>query len=609
MFLKEIQKSRFRRIRIKNLLLLLVRIAIIVFLVLAFADPLLRGYSGKDSNTRKLGIIFIDSSYSMLYQLDSTNLYNKAISVSNNVGKLFTSSDEIIKIVTTVQSDTTPVQIGTKSNFNSILNKTNDILKEKIFPAAEVFIISDLQKVNFHNNRYQPDKYTNYYFIDVADNEQSNVSISTVKIESRILGLSLPVKFSAVVRNHSDNFVTNEKLILYNNDVKFDEKNFNLKPNEIKKIEFTYKPTLKGFITLKAELISENKQNDAFKEDNIFFRRIYIPEKIKIGIVSGNSNSSKYIKSVFDAANKNSEGKIKVYDYSELNGIGGIEPYDVVYLCGLKGFTDVDIQTINKFTEQGKAIVVFPSDNINIEEYNKLLNVKITKLENVYAELPIQDININSPLLDDIFKIKKGETIDGSTLDKIKLNSYYNITLSNSSSSLLTLGSEQNNKQNHDLLIHNFSNINTSAKEQYISNDNIFVFTVSADLGMSSFPQHSLFAPIILRSAYHFNPNYILPSDAKQDSSLGIYKTTYLTEKDSLESNPQLILEPVLKTALDLTGIEKYTIIPSNKLNTLEEKVRENREGKSLWQIPLIIAIALIPLEIYLSRKYSNNSN
>lgn len=602
MFLKEIQKSKFRRIRIKHLLLLLVRIAIIVFLVLAFADPVLRSYSGKDSNTRKLGIIFIDSSYSMLYQKDSTNLFQRAESIASKIENLFTSSDEVIKIVTSVQSDTSSVPIAVKSNFNAILNKTNEILKTKNYSASEIFIISDLQKVNFHNNQYQPNSYSSFYFIDVADNEQANISISTIRIDSKILGLSLPIKLSAVIRNHTDNIIPNEKLTLFNNDVKLDEKIFDLKPNEIKQIEFSFKPTSKGIQTLKAELITENKQFDAFKEDNVFFKKFFIPEKINIGIISDNPSSTKYIKSVFDAANKNTEG-VKVYDYKEISSLNNIQSFDVIYLCGLKGFTETDVQNINKFTEFGKGVVIFPSENINIEEYNKLLDVKITSVEKLNSELSIKELNTNSPLLDDIFKIKKGETFDGSTLDKVRINSYYNITPANRSSPLLTLnvnGNTSGSKQEPVLLVQNSVSPINPKQESIISTDNLFLFTVSADLTMSSFPQHSLFAPIILRSAYHYNTNSVLTDGTNPGLMFQI-------EKDTLESNPQLMIESVLKTALDLTGIENYTIISNNKLSTLEETVTENREGKSLWKTPLIIALALVILEVYLSKKYSRN--
>ncbi|MFA7361682.1 MAG: BatA domain-containing protein, partial [Candidatus Kapaibacterium sp.] len=576
MFLKEIQKSKFRRIHIKHFLLLLVRIAIIVFLVLAFADPFLRGYSGKGSNSQKLGIVFIDSSFSMLYNKDSANLFNKALSLTARISNTYSSSDELITIVTKVQSDTSHNYIPVKPNLNSILNKANDILKNRNQNTSEIFIISDLQKVNFHDNLYQPNKYSNFYFIDVAENEQPNISISNLIIESKILGISFPVKLKVIVRNHTSNFLTDEKLTLFINDNFLEEKYFDINPNEIKPIDFLFKPVSVGIQTLKAELVSSNKQLNAFNEDNLYFKQIYIPEKINIGIISESMESSKYIRAVFDAANLNSQGE-KVYNYTESSKLNNLMQYDVLYLCGLKGFSESDIENINKFSETGKMIIIFLSEEMNIDDYNKIKGIKISTLNKVNTDASISEINTESALFHDLFKSKKGETFNSSTLEGINLKSYFSISPSQNSNVLLSLSVPNSNAQ-IPLIIASDPSYN-----------NIQLITVSSDISMSSFPSLSLFAPFILRSAY-----------LSLSSSLFPISYSLFSARDTLESNPDLINENVLKTVLNLSGVNNYNIVPQNKLQSLENIITYNRGGYSLWFIFLIVPISLIPIEIYL---------
>ncbi len=605
MFLKEIQKSKFRHIRIKHLLLLLVRIAIIVFLVFAFADPYLRGYSGKNSNSQKLGIVFIDSSFSMLYNQDSANLYNKAVNVAARISDTYSSSDELITIVTKVQSDTSNNYIHVKPNLNSILNKTNDILKNRNQNTSEIFIISDLQKVNFHDNLYQSNNYSNFFLIDVAENEQPNISISNLIIESKILGISFPIKLKVIVRNHTSNFLIDEKITLFINDTFLEEIYFDLKPNEIKHLDFSFKPVTVGIQTLKAELVSSNKQLDAFKEDNQYFKQIYIPEKINIGIISRSPESSKYIRAVFDAANLNSQGE-SVYNYTESSNLNNLLQYDVLYLCGLKGFSEPDIENINKYSESGKMIIIFLSEEINIDDYNSIKGIKISTLNKLNTDAYISKINTESPLFHDLFKTKKGETFNSSTLEGINLKSYFTITPSQNSNVLLSLHVPNSIIQIPFIIASNPSTNNEQPKtnEKQPSTmrsmhppwrNNYQIVTVSADKTMSSFPEHSLFAPFILRSAYNCNPDLFLSTINSQLS----------TNHDTLESNPELINENVLKTTLDLKGIKNYQITSNNRLHSLESVINENRSGKSLWLIPLIIALALIPLEIYLSKRKS----
>jgi hypothetical protein len=570
MFLKEIQKSRFRRIRIKHLLLLIIRMLIIIFLVLAFADPLLKGYSSNGSNTRKLGIIYLDSSYSMLSKNDSVSLFGKSKSVANQLNRYFTSSDEVITLTTTVQSDTTPNRSFIKSNFNSILHNSNELLRSKNYNTSEIFIISDLQKVNFHNNQYIPNENTHFYFIDVADNEYGNISISNIIVNTKLPEPSRPVKINVVVRNHNESLLPGQKINVYVNDTKVDEKYFDIAPREIKKLEVSFKLSGKGVQTIKAELISDNKAFNAFKEDDVFFKKIYIPEKINIGLVSKDGNSARYIKAVFDAENKNNP-ESKVYNYTETNNTENINSYDVIYLCGLKDFSENEIDNVRKFINAGKGVFIFPSENINAESYNKISNFKITKPEIINNELSIKEINAESPLFEGLFKTNTDEIINGSSLGKIFIKSYYNVIPAEKSSPLITIGS--NNSSSNILLT---------------EDANLLISSVSADETLSDFPRHSLFSPVILRSAAYLS------------TASGINQGTTLTERDTLESNPELMLESVLKTSLDLSGIRHYSIVHNTEPQNLERIISENRSGKSLWNYALAASLLFLVFELFL---------
>jgi hypothetical protein len=543
---------------------------IIIFLVLAFADPLLKGYSSNGSNTRKLGIIYLDSSYSMLSKNDSVSLFGKSKSVANQLNRYFTSSDEVITLTTTVQSDTTPNRSFIKSNFNSILHNSNELLRSKNYNTSEIFIISDLQKVNFHNNQYIPNENTHFYFIDVADNEYGNISISNIIVNTKLPEPSRPVKINVVVRNHNESLLPGQKINVYVNDTKVDEKYFDIAPREIKKLEVSFKLSGKGVQTIKAELISDNKAFNAFKEDDVFFKKIYIPEKINIGLVSKDGNSARYIKAVFDAENKNNP-ESKVYNYTETNNTENINSYDVIYLCGLKDFSENEIDNVRKFINAGKGVFIFPSENINAESYNKISNFKITKPEIINNELSIKEINAESPLFEGLFKTNTDEIINGSSLGKIFIKSYYNVIPAEKSSPLITIGS--NNSSSNILLT---------------EDANLLISSVSADETLSDFPRHSLFSPVILRSAAYLS------------TASGINQGTTLTERDTLESNPELMLESVLKTSLDLSGIRHYSIVHNTEPQNLERIISENRSGKSLWNYALAASLLFLVFELFL---------
>lgn len=577
MFLKDIQKSRFRRIRIKNLLLMLLRAAIFALLVFTFADPYLAGNAGS-SNANKLGVIFIDSSYSMFDNRDSLNPYSKSLIAENKVRSLFSSSDLVYTFTTSVLSDTSGITIPVKPNLNSILNKLQQVKDLTKYKNTEVYIISDFQKVNFHDAKKNPSTDADFYFINTADYEKPNISVNSILIEPGIISSLFPVRYKVVMRNYSDNYIQNEFLKIYINGTLKETKDLNLKPDETKLLDFSFKPETTGINTLKVEITSSDERLDAFKNDNSYYAKINIPEKINIGIISTNPESSRFIKSVFDAGNNNS-GSEGIYNYFEMSDLKEINNFDIIYLCGINKFSDDNINKINQFSKEDKGVIIFPSVKANVESYNKFRDLKIDGINNQFGVSGIAKINTESPLFSGIFKSEITGTPQNSS-EIIILKSVYNIASSKEATSLLTL---------------NITNKNESIPLLYSISSSPYIFaSISPDTSMSSFPLHSLFSPIIIRSA--------LLSVSAYPGNISLTQINH----DTLESNPDIIDENLLKTTLAYTGIYSYNIIPFNEISTIEKTVHKNRAGKSFWYLPLIIAILLLPFEIYLSKNKSD---
>ena len=65
-FLKELQKNKIRKIKVKQILLLIIRTLIVALLVFSFSRPVMKGYlSGFGSHAKTSVVIILDDSYSM----------------------------------------------------------------------------------------------------------------------------------------------------------------------------------------------------------------------------------------------------------------------------------------------------------------------------------------------------------------------------------------------------------------------------------------------------------------------------------------------------------------------------------------------------------------
>lgn len=566
MFLKEIRKSRFRKIRIKHLLLMLIRLFIIVFLVIAISEPILSDYPTKDSNKAKYGLIFSDSSFSMSAKQDTSDLYTVVDNISKEIKSTFNSSDEIEQIRTSTN------KTNIYPDLNSILNNSNTKIETKNLKTNEVFIISDIQKSNFENlttnTRYPENTY--YDFLNVSKTNPANISLNDVKVLTRIPEQSKQIKIKVIVKNYGENFVPNNKISLITNNEKVDDKYFDINSKERKEIEFSFVPKQNGNLLYNVELATNTTANDEFKEDNKFQFNVYIPEKISIGIVCDNIDS-RFIKYVFDAANKYSNEKI--FQYSEKRNLDDLSNFDMFYLVdyNLKG--ESDIQKLKDFLSQGKGVFVFPPDN-NAEFYNKLGCFNISKNESLNNNFNFSEINTTNPIFDGLFKNEGINPI--SEIPVINISQLYNLNTSSNSYPLITL----NNLK--PLLIEDKSN-----------NGTILFSSVPLNPSASSFNSHTLFAPIILKSSYYL-------SYFKKIEDMQIAQPI---NHDTLESNPERISERELESMIEKAGIKKYKIINQNELKDLQEIIAENRRGKSFWNYAIIMTLLLIGLEIIVMRK------
>ena len=122
MFLKEIQKSKMRRIKLKQLLLLLFRIMAIIFLVLSFSKPVYEGYAGNNANSSKsAALIFMDDSFSMNARDNNGLYFAKAVESVKNILDIHKESSEIYFIPFS--------EIGLKNN-DFLKNSSEEVLNE-----------------------------------------------------------------------------------------------------------------------------------------------------------------------------------------------------------------------------------------------------------------------------------------------------------------------------------------------------------------------------------------------------------------------------------------------------------------------------------------------
>jgi hypothetical protein len=171
MFLKEIQKSKMRRIKLKQLLLLLLRVLAIIFLVLSFSKPVYEGVAGNGGKANTTAVIIMDDSYSMSARDDKGMYLEQAKDAVKKILDSYDESDNVYFVPASeidqksseekkiifddfreLKDSLQKVKTSAKSaDIVQIMNYASGIFENSADQNKELYIVSDFQKNNFNN--------------------------------------------------------------------------------------------------------------------------------------------------------------------------------------------------------------------------------------------------------------------------------------------------------------------------------------------------------------------------------------------------------------------------------------------------------------------------
>ena len=163
-FIKESQQKQKRKINLKNLLLLLIRIMIILFTILAIARPAIKTDFLKegDAHPKTAIAVIIDNSYSMNYLVDTQTDLEKAKQIAHQINGMLSENDNTILL--TLNNNWNDlhagISIGKLSEklideitispqiiaLEDVLKAAEQKLKETHLPNKEIYFITDMQK-------------------------------------------------------------------------------------------------------------------------------------------------------------------------------------------------------------------------------------------------------------------------------------------------------------------------------------------------------------------------------------------------------------------------------------------------------------------------------
>lgn len=577
-FLKEMQKTKIRNVKIKKWLLLIIRTLIIICLVLAFSRPTIKSViPGFGLEAQKSQILLIDNSYSMDYKDEKGIRLEQAKKIALEIVKKNPKDEFMISTLTTnnenlyftkdidnIEEQLKKIKVENyNENFSNSFNNLIRLVELANNNFKVINVISDLPKSYFIYNDENKEEVSKikiennenlgviFFSLKSKNNEVKNISIDDFSLENNIIQKDYPFEVKTSIKNHFGHDAKNVVLNLYLNNERVAQRIFDLKPYEFKEIFINHIFKTSGVQNLYLEI-----ENDALDFDNYKYFNVKINDKPKILLV-GNDKSNGFLELILSSKSNNNLNSKSNLQVKNLDLNTNVSSSDIVYL------TKTTTNKINEFELKDFNVVILTDYNLSDNDQNNLLNsiqegtkvicfsenitneinqnnqVKTTNLNNYESLIlrlnQLQQKNRNSKLLkiqtnegdfkisnyDETHPIFKGlfkkDFNQNNQIESPKINSYTSIS-------------------NLNNII--YVNKDGILQELNLDKGKILFFGINNNLNQSNFPLVSLYPALIYKSILYIS------SEDYSKKSFEVNSKTLLLDNSGIISNNLKIIGP-----------------------------------------------------------------
>ena len=644
-FLKELKQESDSKSKLKEWLILAMRILAISCLVFAFAQPFIPG-KVKTIQGEKAISIYIDNSFSMESTNKKGTLLENSKTLATEIVNTFNASDKfqlltndfegkyqrfISKEEFVEQLNDVKISSATKS-ISDVIKRQQDFLLNSSSKNKRIFLLSDFQKNTSVISKTDIDTNIAISCIPIASSEVNNVYIDSVWFETPVQQYETQQIIHAIVINKSNKDIENGSLKLYINDAQVSLASFNVSAGNKKDVSISFTVKIKGI----NKGVLKIEDYPITYDDNFFFS-FNAQTTINALLINGKeSKTGGNFKSLMQndslfVYKENSDASIDYSVFSKTN---------IIVLNELNTITSGLTSELQKFVNAGGSVVIFPNKNSDIISYNAafqtLLLPQIIKLDT--TNIKTQSINFEQGLYEGVFD-KVDQRMD---LPKVFEHFEFTKTTNNNSQGLVLL-------QNGQFLI----SLNT------LGNGKVYVFSIPSDETSSNLLKHALFVPTLIKMAilslkpspvyyktalnevialnstsnFSDKPLHIVKDDKKVDvipehrllnNTTALYTQNQITEAghynveennviikdlafnfDRKESDMNFMTQEDLQKQIDEKGLKNVSVIELNE-KSLTNALQEVNDGKKLWKLFLILALMFLAAEILIIRIFKN---
>ena len=427
-FLKEVKEETSARRKLRNLLVLLMRLLAIAGLVFAFAQP----FIPQDTEVKKgekAVSVFIDNSFSMNALSEDVPLIEKAKQRAREIVSAYSVEDRFQ--ILTNDFEGRHQRLVSKEDALSLIDevKTSPAVKEisKVMTRQlqavntgkienkTAYVISDFQK-NITDFDNFADTTLEINLIPLQSVQEKNISIDSAWFDSPVQMMNQTNTLVIRVRNHSDREAENVRLSLKHEGQVKPVGTLTIPPRASKTDTINITILRTGWHEAELNITDYPVQFD----DNYFFS--FNVAQVINTLVINEASPNKYLDAAFGGINyfKVTNQASRNIDYSKF------PTYQLIVMNGITNVSSGLGSELQQYVDNGGNLLVFPGVNSNIATYKSFFSDmqvnEFVALER--EERSVADVNTEEFIFKDVFENKNSNLKLPITKANYKITSY-----------------------------------------------------------------------------------------------------------------------------------------------------------------------------------------
>ena len=373
-FLKQVKHSSKKPLKLKQLLILISRLAFAFFLVMVFAQPIIPSESDKQLGSG-VKLIFIDNSQSMsaLVNTKETAL-EKAKSIGESILDKLPNGQEVVivtndnvsgflmsKSITEASEAISSINLSDKPFSLNHLELAANRYSKRSSKISDVFILGDFQKSTIYTEQNNLDTVQNYWLSPISVESGANCTVDSVYLANSNINEGGNTEIEIIVSNISSQVKENLAIKVFVGNRQVSATSISINGYQKERVLFSLgkiKSSESGYVQI-------DDYPNTF--DNIFYFSIPPKRLISVLEIKG-EDPSQFVNPVFGNDNL---FQLQTNNYQNVDN-RLLDEADFIVLNQVDNPSIELVNQLKTFADNGGSVLVIPSLNLNLDAYKEL---------------------------------------------------------------------------------------------------------------------------------------------------------------------------------------------------------------------------------------------